>query len=303
MKEDMMMKLSTLRYLFKEGIIGLWRNRTMAIASIGTIVLCLLILGMSYSIGTNIDYLIEQIETKFGVTAYLEDNLTDEQILEIENKIKGMPNVASVIYISKEKALEKFSEENEDQSLFAMFKEDNPLPASLEITTFEVDEQPILVQKLEGMQGINETIFFRNETASFIHIRNTVSYICLGILVCLIVVGLLLMSNTIKLTVYVRRREINIMKYVGATNSFIQIPFLIEGILIGFLGALLSILLVTGAYNWILEKSVTMTGILGGLSLVPTEDIIQALVPMYLGLGIGIGFIGSAFAIHKHLDV
>lgn len=297
------MKLSTLRYLFKEGIVGLWRNRTMALASIGTIVLCLIILGMSYGIGTNIDYLIEQVETKFGVTAYLQEDLTKEQTETLQNKIEAMPNVAEVTYISKEEALKSFSEENSNQSLFTMFQQDNPLPASFEITTTEIDDQPKLIQELNNMEGIEETIYFQNETASFIHIRNTINYVCLGIMACLIIVGLLLMSNTIKLTVYVRRREINIMKYVGATDAFIQVPFLIEGGLIGFLGALISIVIVTLTYDQVREKAVTMTGVLGELSLLPTADIIHSLMPMYFGLGIGIGLIGSAFAIHKHLNV
>lgn len=298
-----MMKLSTLKYLFKEGIVGLWRNRTMALASIGTIILCLIILGISYGIGTNIDYLIEQIETKFGITAYLQDDLTKEQTEILKNKIEAIPNVSEVTYVSKEEALKTFSEENDNQSLFTMFQQDNPLPASFEITTTEIDDQPELIQELNAMEGIEETIYFKNETTSFIHIRNTINYVCLGIMACLIVVGLLLMSNTIKLTVYVRRREINIMKYVGATDAFIQVPFLIEGTLIGFLGALISIVMVTFAYDQIREKAAAMTGVLGELSLLPTAEILHSLMPMYFGLGIGIGLIGSAFAIHKHLNV
>lgn len=298
-----MMKLSTLKYLFKEGILGIWRNRTMAIASIGTIILCLLILGMSYGIGTNIDYLIEQIEEKFGVTAYIDEGLSEEAITQLQTKIESMSDVEEVIYISKDDALQSFSEDNGDQSLFEMFKEDNPLPASFEITTANISGQAEFVEALNSLEGIDETVYFQNETASFMHLRQTVNSVCFGMLVILIVVGLMLMSNTIKLTIYVRKREINIMKYVGATNSFIQVPFLIEGMLIGFLGAVISMLIITGVYDWILQKTVTMTGVLSGLSLVPTAQITQTLLPIYLGLGIGIGLIGSAFAIHKHLDV
>ena len=298
-----MMKLSTLKYLFKEGIIGLWRNRTMGLASIGTIVLCLLILGMSYGIGANIDYMIEQMETKFGITAYLQEGLTEEEITSLQHKIEGLANISEVIYISKEDALQSFSEDNGGQNLFDMFKEDNPLPASFEIITTNVAEQAELVETLNTYEGIDETIYFQNETASFMRIRNTVNYVCLGILVVLVVVGLMLMSNTIKLTVYVRRREINIMKYVGATDGFIQLPFLIEGMIIGFLGAVISVILISGSYNWIMEKAATVTGVLSGITLVPASQITHALMPMYLGLGIGIGLIGSALAIHKHLNV
>lgn len=300
-----MMKWSTLKYLFKEGIIGLWRNRTMALASIGTIVLCLIILGMSYGIGTNIDYLIEQVESKFGITAYIKDGLSETEILALKNQVEKMIEVDSVIYISKEEALKNFSVDNQDESLFAMFKEDNPLPASFEVTTKDIKDQPAVVNKLNALQeqGIDETVYFQNETATFINIRNTVNYVCYGILICLVVVGLMLMSNTIKLTVFIRKREINIMKYVGATDSFIQVPFVIEGVLIGFIGALTSILTVTLAYDWIKEKSANVSGVLGELALLPTIDIMSSLIPMFLGLGIGIGLIGSLVAIHRHLKV
>ncbi len=303
MKEDMTMRWSTLRYLFKEGIIGLWRNRTMALASIGTIVLCLIILGMSYGVGTNIDYLIEQIETKFGITAYIQEGLTETEIDSLKNQVEKMANVAGVIYISKEEALKNFSADNGDESLFEMFKEDNPLPASLEITTVDIKDQAQLIERINNLEGIDETIYFQNETKTFINIRNTVNYVCYGILTCLIVVGLLLMSNTIKLTVYIRKREINIMKYVGATDSFIQVPFLIEGMLVGFIGALISILTITFTYDWIREQATNASGVLGELSLLPTADIMSPLIPMYLALGIGIGLVGSMFAIHKHLKV
>ncbi len=303
MKEDMTMKWNTLKYLFKEGIVGLWRNRTMAFASAGTIVLCLLILGMSYSVGTNIDYMIEQIESKFGITAYLEDGLSDTAILGLKNKIEAMPNVAGVSYISKDDALKNFSEENEDASLFAMFKEDNPLPASFEITAIDIKNQSELVKKVQELEGIDEAVYLKNETEAFINIRNTVNYVCYAIIICLIVVGLLLMSNTIKLTVYIRKREINIMKYVGATDGFIRVPFLIEGMLVGLIGALVAILAVASAYNWVQGMSQSATGILGEIALMPTATIMTSLIPMYLSLGIGIGLIGSAFAIHKHLKV
>lgn len=298
-----MMKWNTLKYLFKEGIIGLWRNRTMAFASAGTIVLCLLILGMSYSIGTNIDYIIEQIESKFGITAYIQDGLSESSILSIENKIKRMPNVASITYISKDEALETFSEDNEDASLFEMFKEDNPLPASFEIIAIDIKNQGQLVKSIEALEGIDEAVYLKNETETFISIRKTVNYVCYAIIACLIVVGLLLMSNTIKLTVYIRKREINIMKYVGATDSFIRVPFLIEGMLIGTLGALVAIITIALGYDWVQSMSKSATGILGEISLMPTANIMVSLVPIYLSLGIGIGLIGSAFAIHKHLKV
>ena len=283
-------------------MVGLWRNRTMAFASAATIVLCLLILGMSYSIGKNIDYIIAQVESRFGITAYIDEGLSDQEILRLQNELERMSAVSRVQYITKDEALLSFSEAN-DASLFAMFKEDNPLPASFEIMVTDIKRQGELVGRISELEGIDEAIYFENETAGFINLRNTVNYICYGVIVCLIVVGILLMSNTIKLTVYIRRREINIMKYVGATDRFIRIPFVIEWVLIGFIGSIASSGALIAIYNGIYEMSLEATGVLGGLNMMSVSYIIPVLVPLYMGLGVGIGLIGSVFAIHKHLKV
>lgn len=305
MKGGMMMKLSTLRYLFKEGLVGLWRNKTMALASIGTIILCLIILGMSFSIGENIDYILLQIQNRFGVTAFIEDEITKEDTKKLMDKIQSMPEVKEVIYISKEQALKDFSEKNEDESLFTVYKDDNPLPASFQIMTKNIELQESLIQKLNGMkaEGINDVKYFKEQTKMLTNIRDTVSYICYAILGCLIIVGIMLMSNTIKLTVFVRRKEINIMKYVGATDYFIQVPFIIEGISIGLIGAALSIMLVTLVYDIVLETSSMMAEYLLNIDLVPAGHIMSVLSPTFMCLGVSIGLVGSLIAIHKHLKV
>lgn len=302
-KGAMMMKWNTLRYLFKEGIIGLWKNRTMALASIGTIMLCLLILGMSYSIEENINSLLQQVEGKFGITCYIEDGTIDDRIDEIQKEIQGLGNISEVTYISKEEALKNFSEGSEDDSLFEDFREDNPLPASFEIFVIDIESQDSVVSALEKIPELDVN-YLQSETDMFIRLNRMVSYVCLGIIVCLIVVGLFLMSNTIRLTVYIRRKEINIMKYIGATDSFIRLPFVIEGILIGLIGSLISIGVLTISYDWIYKKlMINLAGLLQGLQLVPVGTIMVTMIPICLGLGIGIGIIGSASAIHKHLNV
>lgn len=297
------MRWNTLRYLFKEGIMGLWKNKTMALASAGTIVLCLLILGMSYSIGMNIDYLLKQVENKFGITCYVEDDVSEEQVQNIKTQIESMSSVKEVKYISKEEALKQFSEGSEDASIFEDFKEDNPLPASFEITVHDITEQEAVVKDLQGIEGI-ETQYLKRETQMFIHLNQTISYICGGIIICLIIVGLLLMSNTIKLTVYVRRKEINIMKYIGATDWFIRLPFLIEGTAIGLISSLLSITVIACSYEWLnKEIGAQLMGTLDGISLVSTATIMNGMIPICLALGGLIGLVGSAFAIRKHLKV
>lgn len=297
------MRWNTLRYLFKEGIMGLWKNKTMALASAGTIVLCLLILGMSYAIGMNIDSLLKQVENKFGITCYVNDGINEDQIQKIKEQIENMSSVKEVKYISKEEALKDFSEGSEDMSIFEDFKEDNPLPASFEITVYDITEQEAVVKALQGIEGI-EAQYLKRETQMFINLNRTISYICIGIIICLIVVGLLLMSNTIKLTVYVRRKEINIMKYIGATDWFIRLPFLIEGTAIGLISSVMAIAIIAGTYDYLNKKiALQLMSALDGISLVPTEIIMNGMIPICLVLGGFIGLVGSAFAIRKHLKV
>lgn len=298
-----MMKWNTLKYLFKEGIIGLWKNRIMAIASAATILLCLLILGMSYSIGTNIDFALQQIETKFGITAYVSDGVSENKILALRAQIEKMPHVTNVKYISKEDALKSFSEGSKDDSIFSDFVKDNPLPASFEISVASVDFQNQLVEQLKKVPEL-EVRYLANETHMFIKINKTINYISLTIIICLIIVGLLLMANTIKLTVYIRRKEINIMKYIGATDWFIRLPFLIEGLAIGTISALLSIIVIVLSYGWLNDVLVTnLVGMLNGLTFKTTAEIMRTLIPLCMSIGMCIGLIGSSMAIRKHLKV
>lgn len=297
------MRWNTLKYLFKEGVVGLWKNRTMAIASAGTIILCLLILGVSYSIGNNIEYVLSQLETKFGVTAYLKEGISDARIEQLKAQIEGYEDVLEVTYISKEDALKSFSEGSDDSEMFKTFQNDNPLPASFEIKVGNVEKQAVVVAQIETIEDITETTYLQTETGMFIRINQTVDLVCYSVITCLIVVGLLLMSNTIKLTVYIRRKEINIMKYIGATDWFIRLPFLIEGMLIGAIGALVSTLIVTSSYNYIISNFGGFGEVLRDITLMPTSKIMSSLIPMFLALGMGIGLVGSMLSIHKHLKV
>ncbi|MDF2593973.1 MAG: transporter permease [Clostridia bacterium] len=298
----MMMKWNTLKYLFKEGIVGLWKNRIMAIASAGTIILCLLILGMSYSIGTNIDFVLKQIETKFGITAYVNEGVSENRILELRTRIENTPHVSKVQYISKEDAIRSFSGDNKNE-IFSDFIQDNPLPASFEVIVDDIEFQEQVVSELAQL-GELDVRYLAKETDIFIKINKTINYIALAIIGALVIVGLLLMSNTIKLTVYIRRKEINIMKYIGATDWFIRLPFLIEGIVIGTISALFSIIIIVLSYSYLSEMlTVHLIGMLNGITFKPAADVMKMLIPVCMGIGISIGLIGSGTAIRKHLKV
>lgn len=297
------MKWNTLQYLFKEGIVGLWKNRLMALASAGTIVLCLLILGMSYSIADNITHVLEQFELKLGITAYVDDSASEERIAKIQQGIQNMTNVVSVEYISKADALKIFTEDQGSEEAFKQFAEDNPLPASFEIQVSGVEMQGQVVEKLKTIPEL-EVTYFEKETNMFIKVNDSIKLISGVITGCLIIIGLLLINNTIKLTVYVRRREINIMKYIGATDWFIRLPFLIEGVIIGLIGSLISTAIVYEAYKWMLEFTQhNLANLLGGITLTPLSEIMGTLTFVFLLIGTGIGLLGSGIAIRKHLKV
>lgn len=299
----MTMKWHTIKYLCKEGILGLWKNRLMALASTATIILCLLILGMSYSIAENINYIMHQIETEMGIVAYINDKTEEARITEIEKRIKGMGDITEVKYVSKEDALKNFAAGQENDDLFEEFKLDNPLPASFEIKVNSIENQKLVVEELRKIAEL-QVEYFENETNMFITINKSIQFISMIIIVCLIVIALLLITNTIKLTVYVRRREINIMKYIGATDAFIRLPFLIEGVLIGIVGCLVPTWIIHSMYSW-LETFMTASlgGFLGGMQLQPIHVIMNSLVPIFILLGVGIGMVGSGIAIRKHLKV
>lgn len=303
MREGMMMKWNTISYLFKEGIMSLWKNRLMALASAGTIILCLIILGASYAIAENIEHILAQVEAQMGITAYVNEEIDEARKGAIEQKVKGIAQVTDVVYISKEEALKKFAGEQGNEGLFEQFKEDNPLPASFEIHVSGVEYQKAVVEQLRSIPEL-QVSYFEQETGLFLKISQSVQLVSAVIIGCLIIIALLLITNTIKLTVYVRRREINIMKYIGATDAFIRLPFLVEGITIGLIGAIIPAIMMYTGYRWFEEfMNQGISQLFGGLAIQPIHQIMMGIIPIFVVIGVGIGALGSGIAIHKHLKV
>lgn len=299
----MTLKFRTIKHLIKEGIAGIWENRLMSFAATGTIVLCLIILGLSYSIAANVDYLLKQVESTIGITAYIDTNLEQAAITALKNKIEAIPHVTIVSYISKDEALASFSEDQSIKNIMDQFKEDNPLPASFEIHMDELENQESIVKSLEQYIEL-ELSYFQTETPMLVQLGKSIRLISVVVIACLTLVGILLMSNTIKLTVYIRRKEINIMKYIGATDWFIRGPFIVEGIAIGLIGAVIPIFIILGAYKWFTQTIyASFSLMMESVKLQELTVILANFIPMSLIIGISIGVIGSGIAIRKHLDV
>ncbi|NLI89982.1 MAG: FtsX-like permease family protein [Epulopiscium sp.] len=297
------MKIRTLRHLSKEGILGIWENRLMSLASIGTIVLCLIILGVSFTLASNVDYILSQIESNVGITAYIDDSVKEDEITTLKTKLEAIPNVSGVTYVSKDDAFLTFTDDSNLENIMKQFEKDNPLPASFEITMVDLEEQERVIESLEQYDEL-EISYFQAEAPMLVQLNDSIRYISMIIIISLILVGIILMSNTIKLTVYIRRREINIMKYIGATDWFIRAPFIIEGISIGLIGGIIPIFALWGAYSWVLKVvNSRFTVMIESIKLQSTADILSAFTPMSLIIGVGIGAIGSIISIRKHLKV
>ena len=299
----MVVKIRTIKYVTKEGILSIWKNRLMSLASIGTIMLCLIILGVSYSIASNVDYILHQIESNIGITAYIDEGVEEDQIATLKTKVETTPYVTTVTYISKDEALLSFSQDSNIEGVMEQFKEDNPLPASFEIKMEGLDNQDAIIAALESYDEL-ELSYFQVEAPMLVQLNKSIRLISMVIIASLTMVGILLMSNTIKLTVYIRRKEINIMKYIGAADWFIRAPFIIEGIIIGLIGGVIPIFVIWTTYTWSVKAIRESFGlIMDTIQLQEIAIILSSFIPMCLILGVSIGTIGSVIAIRKHLKV
>ena len=300
-----MMKIRTMKHFAAQGLRGIWRNRLMSFASIATISSCLMIVGIFYCVAVNIDYMLEILEETAGITVfYTKEKYNENTIEDIKEKINKIDNVKEVKYISPEEALESEKAEwGEYASLLDGLEEDNPLPPSFELTLEDIRYQKDVISQLNEINGI-EVRYFEEETKILISFNNIIRIISLVLILVLCFIGIMLMDNTIRLTVYIRKTEINIMKYIGATDWFIRWPFIIEGIIIGLIGAIIPLGIVWAFYNFITqliyEKNTVLQNI---LAFRTTEEIFSVLTPVSLIIGVSIGIIGSSISIRRYLKV
>ncbi len=266
----------------------------------------MLIFGLFFLIGENVNHIMKEIESEQGMQVFMYKDATEEQIQKLQEDIKGLEDVAKVTYISREEALNNYKEKwGENAKLLSGYEGDkNPLGASFVVTLTNLEKANDVKNQIEGFENV-KTIEVRDKTISaLVNLANGVRIVSGVILVLLIVISIFIIANTIKLTVHARRKEISIMKYVGATNGFIRWPFIVEGIIIGILAALLSILILGVCYNLVIGKMAT-SAIANtiSLSLLSFADIFGLVIAVYLILGIGIGTIGSIISMRKYLEV
>ncbi len=301
--------MSRLLYVIKQGFKNIFRNRLFSLASIGTIMACLFLFGVFFCMVMNFQHIFDEVETTVGVTVFFNEGVEEEEILKLKTDLEKLENVASVTYTSPEQAWEEYKEKafpEGDNNVLTNLDSDNPLAdsASLEVYLLDAAYQDDIVsyiEKLSSVRNVNASESVAQSIASF---GRLLSYVSLGIIVILIAVAVFLISNTVRIGVAVRRDEIAIMKYLGASDMFVKGPFLVEGLVIGGAGSIIPIFLLRALYDRVVAFITASFSILNRLlTFMPAEEIFKPLIPILLIIGLGIGFIGSYLTLHKHVRV
>ena len=298
------MRISTFFYTIKQGFVNIFRNKWFSLASIATIGACLFLFGMFYSVLANFQNIVKTAQEGVSVTVFFDEGISQEKIEEIGALIDKRPEVSKKVFISADEAWNGFKDEYLGE--YADGFTENPLAdsASYEIYLNDVSMQPALVTYLEGVEGIRLVNRSEVTAATLTGVNALVAYISLGIIVILFAVSIFLISNTVTIGISVRKEEISIMKYIGATDFFVRSPFVIEGMLIGVIGALIPTGIIYVLSNkviaYIVERFASLSKL---LSFLPVETIFSTLFPVSIAMGVGIGFLGSIITVRKHLRV
>ena len=311
------MKISTLLYTIKQGFANIFRNKWYSLASIATISACLFLFGLFYSIVANFQNILKTAEEGVSVTVFfhsewegcesLTEGLipTEQQIEEIGQEIAKRAEVSDVQFKSADEAWATFGPDYFGEDYAEGFPE-NPLAGedSYEIFLSDVSMQDALVTWLQSIPQVRKVNYSEMTAKTLSGLNLLIAYVSMGIIMILLAVSIFLISNTVAIGISVRSEEINIMKYIGATDFFVRAPFVLEGMLIGLIGAAVLLGLIYSLYNYalnyIVERFLVLSGFLNFLSV---DEVFHFLIPVSLGVGVGIGFLGSISTVRKHLHV
>ncbi len=305
------MKIRSLGYCIRQGFKNIWRNRMFSVASITTMTACILLFGMFFSVLMNVNFMIRTLEEEVGVTVLFDEGLEQDKIDEIGEKIRAMEHVMDVTYTSAEEAWEKFQQEyfegNEEYAKSFSENGENPLAnsASYTVRVDEIENQTSIVTRIKRLEGVRQVNQSAGATKTLISFNSLFTYVAVAIIALLLVVSIFLIANTVNVGISVRRHEIAIMKLIGATDSFVRAPFIVEGLLLGFIGSLIPLGILFIAYDKILGWLLNRFGVLNTISgsLPSVIEVFHVLAPVGIGLGLGIGLVGSVITVRRHLRV
>jgi cell division transport system permease protein len=302
------LKIRTWKRMVRQGFLNVFRNRIMSLASISAIAAALFVLGLVMAVVMNINNIVSSLESKVEITVFLKDNTSKADIDNIEQQINSWDGISECQFISKHQALNKWREEWGDKKylLDGYHESNNPLPDSFQITVIKPEFVEGIVEKANSIQAVEKVQYSKDVVDSITSIASTTRIFGLSIVGILIAMAMVIINNTIRLSVYSRRREINIMKYIGATDWYIRWPFLMEGMLLGLFGAVLSSGLVAAVYS-LLEKRMGGPSIENNLlslfQLLPLDAILYQIAVLFILIGSIVGTIASLLSMRKHLQV
>ena len=302
------MRISTFGYSMKQWVKNIGRNKMFSIASIATMAACIFLFGLFYAIIVNLNYIVEEAEKNVAITIFFNDDSTQEQKDKIGEQLLDKKGVLDVNYISAEDAWEKFRDDyfGESKDAAEGFKNDNPLANSdsFEVLMEDVEKQKEVVTFAESLEGVRKVQKSDVVAKTLTSVNKLMYYVSAALILILLAVSIFLISNTVTMGITVRREEIAIMKYIGAKDGFVRAPFVIEGLVIGIVGAIIPLIMLFFMYDkavaYIMEKFSLLNNI---ITFLPVTDVYKTLLPVGIALGVGIGFVGSFFTIHKHLRV
>lgn len=297
------MLIRSIGHAIRQAFKQVFRNRAMTFASLFSITAMLLILGLFFILVVNVTMLTDSARKQFDtIQIYLEEDIKQEQTEHMLSQLSGMDQVSHVEYLSKEEAMEEFKVKWGDKAYLLEGLSRNPLPDSIRVKATDLELLGEIVNKAKSFDGVEDIKYYQTVVDKLLRITNLIQIGAMVIIAFLVVISVVVVANTVKLTVLAREREISIMKYVGATNWFIRGPFLVEGMLIGFLSAGISVGLVSLLYIKIIEIFGQDTFLMFSTAMVSAEFLMINLIWVFMALGISIGAIGSIISMRRFLD-
>lgn len=296
------MSLSKVRYSFAQAKKNVIRNGLMTIASLFTISSCLIILGLFTIITLNVNNISDQVKDQCEVQLFLTQDASDERIQAIKNEIDSLPNVKESELFTKEDMLNFAKEdmfEGKEDLLTGFEGEENPFSNSYKITLKDIEKTSETVDELKALNDVDHVENKQDVVNTVVSVSNIVKKLSLFVMALLLIIAIVIIANTVKLTVFNRRKEINIMKYIGATDRFIRVPFILEGMLIGFIGALISFGLISWGYISLLKYVEAYQ--FNMFEVISYRTIAPVIAVLFVAVGCLIGIVGSVFSMRKYL--
>ncbi len=295
-------------YVIKEGIKNVWVNKVFSIASIATMMACIFLFGVFYAVLVNFQGIMQDVESGVAITVFFDEGTTQEEMDEVGIKIASRPEVSSFNFVSADEAWENYKLEyfEGDEEAAAAFGTENPLAneASYEIYMEDISQQQDLVDYLEDQEYVRRVRESETVANTLTDANTLIGVASIAILVILICVTIFLISNTVRTGIAVRKEEIGIMKTIGATDFFVRSPFIVEGLFIGAVGAVVPLIILFFVYGRVINYVAERFGFLNNMiSFVSARSVFTILIPISLILGIGVGYLGSRVTVHRHINV